>query len=132
MKNLISPKTAGIIMLIIFLLLVKMHLLIMLKLIPSDFVWGGQTGQNPSDLIMMEIIAVLVLILFALIVIVKIKFLFPDKFRRLSTIGMWLIFAYFGLNTVGNLLSPNMLEKLIFTPVAIILSLLSLRLTIEK
>ena len=131
MKNIISPKTAGIIMLIIFLLLVKMHLLIMLKLIPSNFVWGGQVGGNPPDLILMETIALIAIVFFAMIVMVKVKFLFPDKLRKLSTIGMWLIFVYFVFNTIGNLLSESTLEKLIFTPVAIILSLLAFRLAIE-
>jgi hypothetical protein len=35
-------------------------------------------------------------------------------------IGLWLMFALFLLNTVGNLLSKNRYEKLIFTPITLL------------
>ncbi len=47
-------------------------------------------------------------------------------------IGLWAMFVLFFINTIGNLFSINELEKLIFTPVTLVLSLFSLRLAITK
>lgn len=47
-------------------------------------------------------------------------------------IGLWVMFVLFFINTIGNLFSINELEKLIFTPVTLLLSLFSLRLALNK
>jgi len=54
------------------------------------------------------------------------------KFYTAINIGVWLIFAYLLLNTLGNLASGISLEKLLFAPITIILALCALRLAIEK
>ena len=46
--------------------------------------------------------------------------------------ALWIMVAFFIFNTIGNFLSVNEFEKLVFTPVTIILSLLSLRLALSK
>ena len=45
---------------------------------------------------------------------------------------LWLMFLLFLLNTLGNIFSLNKFEQLTFTPVTLVLSLLSLRLALEK
>ena len=43
-------------------------------------------------------------------------------------IGFWIMFTLFILNTVGNVLSNNALERFLFTPLTMLLSLFCFRL----
>jgi hypothetical protein len=45
---------------------------------------------------------------------------------------LWLMFFLFLLNTLGNVFSLNKFEQLVFTAFTLIVSLLSLRLVLEK
>jgi magnesium-transporting ATPase (P-type) len=45
---------------------------------------------------------------------------------------LWLMFFLFLLNTLGNVFSLNKFEQLVVTAVTLIVSLLSLRLVLEK
>ena len=47
-------------------------------------------------------------------------------------VSLWLMFALFLLNTLGNLNAINELEKLLFTPLTLLLSLFSFRLALSK
>jgi len=44
----------------------------------------------------------------------------------------WMIFAFFLLNTLGNPVLLNQIEKFIFTPLALFLSFCSLKLALAK
>ena len=132
MKKLISIRLAGNIILTILSLLIVMHLLILIKILPSDFVWGGQVNNMQSNLFILEIIAVAVTLIFIFFTAVKTDYIKIVKLKILINIGTWLMFIYFILNIIGNLTSTVTLEKMIFTPVTIILALLTFRLAIEK
>ena len=131
MKKIISVKFAGNIILTILSLMVIMHLLILFKILPSDFIWGGQIDNAQSNLYVLEMIAVGVTLVFIFLTSAKTGYIKITKFKILITIGTWLMFIYFLLNILGNLTSTTTLEKIIFTPVSIVLALLSLRLALE-
>lgn len=132
MKKLINTKLAGNILLILFGVLIILHLMILLNLLPPEIVWGGQAGNSPNSLRTLEIISLALTIMFVFVVAAKIGYIKTGKFAKVINIFLWIIFAYLILNTIGNLASSSMTEKLIFTPVTIIASLLVLRLAIEK
>jgi hypothetical protein len=132
MKKLLCAKLAGIITLIILFLLLILHILILFKFIPSDFVWGGQLDSDQSSMFTFEIIALIVTIIFIFLTAVRIGYIKITKFKLFISIGIWFMFAYFVLNTIGNLASNVCMEKLIFTPITIVLSLCTLRLAISK
>jgi hypothetical protein len=50
--------------------------------------------------------------------------------RTVATVGVWLIFAYLLLNTVGNLASGVAFEKLLFAPLTLFLALCAFRLAL--
>jgi hypothetical protein len=62
----------------------------------------------------------------------KIGYFQQGKFVKVVKVGVWIVFFYFLLNTVGNLTSGITTEKLIFTPITILLTLLAFRVAIEK
>jgi hypothetical protein len=132
MKKLISVKLAGNILLFSLGLLFLFHVLVLLKVIPADIVWGGQIQGVPSNLFTLETVALLVTAFFILIVAAKLGYLQAGKLSGAVTVGLWLIFAYLLLNTLGNLASGISFEKLLFAPITIILALCALRLAIEK
>jgi hypothetical protein len=51
---------------------------------------------------------------------------------RAFSVGIWIIFAFFVLNTAGNLASSVPFEKFVFAPITLVLSLLAFRLAISK
>ena len=132
MKKLISAKLAGNILLFSLGLLFLFHVLVLLKVIPAGIVWGGQIKGVPANLVTLETVALLVTAVFILIVAAKTGYLQAGKLSGAVNVGVWLIFAYLLLNTLGNLASGISLEKLLFAPITIILAFCALRLAIEK
>ena len=132
MKKLISTKLAGNILLFSLGLLFIFHILVLLKIIPADIVWGGQIKGVPANLVTLETVALLMTALFILIVAAKTGYIQPGKLSGAVTIGVWLIFIYLLLNTLGNLASGVSFEKLWLSPITIILALCALRLAIER
>jgi len=132
MKKLISAKLAGNILLFSLGLLFIFHILVLLKIIPAAIVWGGQIKGVPANLATLETVALLMTGLFILIVAAKTDYIQAGKLSGAVTIGVWLIFIYLLLNTLGNLASGVSLEKLLFAPITIILALCALRLAVER
>jgi hypothetical protein len=131
MKKLISFKLAGKITITIIVLLIIFHILVLLGVVPSDIVWGGKAGDK-ALLIKLEIFSLVTSFIFLGIVLLKVN---QDKFvkyKNAINYAVIIICAYFGFNIVGNLASGVTIEKLIFTPITIILTLLLIRLAIEK
>ena len=132
MKKLISAKLAANILLTVITLLLIFHVLIILGILPYSIIWGGQIDGSQENLILLELIAIIILILFMIVIASKIGYSGILKSEKIATIGMWILFAYFLLNTLGNIASDVPLENYVFAPLTIILALLSLRLAIEK
>jgi len=132
MKKLISAKLAGNILLFSLGLLFLFHILVLLKVIPAEILWGGQIKGVPANLIPLETVALVVTTVFILIVAAKTGYLQAGKLSVIINVGLWLIFAYLLLNTLGNLASGISAEKLLFAPITIILALCALRLAMEK
>ena len=132
MKKLVSAKLAGNILLASMGLLFIFHLLVLFKVIPADIVWGGQIKGVQANLIMLEAVALLVILFFMLIIAAKTGYIKAGKFAAVVNIGVWLIFAFMILNTLGNLASGVSFENLVFAPITIILAFCAYRLAMEK
>jgi hypothetical protein len=132
MKKLISEKLAGNLLLISLGLLAIFDILIMLNIVPSNIVWGGQIKDPTANLIVLELIALVVTFIFAIVIAVKMNYIKAGGFIKAVNIGVWVIFAYLILNTLGNLASGASFEKLVFAPVTLFLAFCAFRLAIEK
>ncbi|MFS0636899.1 hypothetical protein AB1K84_13425 [Mesobacillus foraminis] len=131
MEKMISIRLASNLILIINLSALLMHILILLKILPYSFVWGGRL-KNEADLILFESISIVVQILFISIIAIKAGYVFKGKFRRTVMLATWVLFALMVFNTIGNSFSSSGLEKLIMTPLTSLLAILVFRLAIEK
>jgi len=132
MKKIMKADLAGKIILGAFGLLLVLHILIIAQIVPADFVWGGQIEADGSNLMQLEVVAITLTLFFAGIVAAKIRSIQANNPNKLITIGMWVVFAYLVLNTLGNFASGVSAETLFFGPLTIVMALCALRLAIEK
>ncbi len=132
MKNWISAKLAGNILFAAFGFLFLFHVLVLLGIIPADIVWGGRIQGVRENLVTLETIALLVTLLFIVIIAAKIGYIQAGKLSGVINIGVWLIFVFLLLNTLGNLASGVSFENLIAAPITIILAFCAFRLAIER
>ena len=130
MKKLISVKLAGNILLFSLGLLLIFHILVLLKIVPANIMWGGQA--NADNIVMLEIVALAVTLFFGYVIAAKTGYIQVGKFTVVVNILVWLIFAFLLLNTLGNLASGVSAENFVFAPITLVLALCALRLAIEK
>jgi hypothetical protein len=135
MKKLISFGLAARINIIIYILLILFHLFMIigsgvLDLVPYDMVWGGNI-ESQGQFLVMETVAALVVVVFLLLNLIKSRKLRIEKLYKIAHYSMWVIFVYFVLNTLGNILGTTVFEKSM-SVVSLILSVLTLRMALEK
>jgi hypothetical protein len=117
--------------LLVLSLMVLFHVLVMVQVIPYGMVWGGRL-ENSSQMLLFEAISIAVNLLMLGAVAISAGMVKVKINRAILKAALWTMFAVFLLNTIGNLLSNNETEKLIFTPLTLLLALFSLRLAISK
>ena len=131
MWNLIGVSAAGNILLVLFGMLFVFHLLVLTGVIPYNIVWAGKIA-NKTDLIKMETISFLVLILASLVITLRMEYLRLGISPSITRIGIWILFVFFVLNTLGNLTAVNPIEKYGFGLLTILISILLLKLAIGQ
>lgn len=127
----ISISFTGKILLFLFGLLFIFHLLVLFGVIPYDIVWAGKI-QDPKEMVQMESISLLVLLVAAMIVSLKMGYLNFLHYPTIINIGIWVLVAFFALNTIGNLTAKSPIEKYGFGLLTLIIALLVLRLAITN
>jgi hypothetical protein len=129
MKKLISERFAALALLGLLGALFIFHLLIVVHVLPFDIVWGGKL-RAVEDMQQLEIASLVMTLVLLAAVGLRAGYL-PYKPKPLILrVVMWMMVVLFVLNTLGNLLSENMVERLVFTPVTVVMALLSLRLAV--
>ena len=108
----------------IYSLTIVFHILVLIKVIPYKIVWGSKL-KTDSDMFKLETVSVILNIFFLLIILSISNYIPFSINERVLTVLLWLMAVLFLFNTVVNMLSKNKLEKLIFTPVTIILTALT-------
>lgn len=129
MLQIFSERMALNIMVAIFSVTILFHLLVLTGLIPYDMVWGGRL-KDQAQMIQFEIISLLINSLMLLLVLLKTCTIKNNVPQWIFWVGFWAMAVLFLMNTLGNILSNNAMEKAIFTPVTIVLFLCSLRLAL--
>jgi hypothetical protein len=130
-KKIISESTAANSLLLVLLAIVIFHLLVIVHIIPYQIVWGGRM-ENRNQIIRLELISIIINLLMMAVVLIKAGLISFSINRRWLRLLFWLMFFFFLLNTLGNLVSLNQVEKFIFTPITLFLAFCSLRLALSK
>ncbi|MEI7502006.1 MAG: hypothetical protein WCJ61_01865 [Paludibacter sp.] len=124
-------KIASIGLIFLFSLVIIFHVLVLTGIINYNIIWGGRI-TNQSEMYVFEAISLSTNILFMFIVLLKTGLLKIKIPTKVINIGIWIMTILFTLNTVGNLVSTNNLEKAIFTPLTFISAILCLILALNK
>ena len=107
-------------------LLILFHLLVLMGVVPFEVVWGGKMSEV-SQMQRLEAVSAFFSLIMLSVVALRARIIKAPISSRIVTIMLWVMFAFFCLNTLGNLLSENLLEKLIFAPVTLLLALFTYR-----
>ena len=129
MIRLISESFASRGLMILFSLIIVFHLLVLVQVIPFQMVWGGRLN-SVSEMYTFETVSIALNLLMLAVVSVRSGVMSLAVNPRVIQFLLWAMAALFILNTVGNLLSINETEKLIFTPITLVLSIFCIRLAL--
>lgn len=87
-----------------------LHLLILVKIIPYEITWGGRLN-NDNEMFVFESMSIGILTFFLLVLLQKGKQLKAFLSKRAIAIILWIYFALFALNTLGNLFAETRFEQ---------------------
>ncbi|HZW70376.1 MAG TPA: hypothetical protein VFF57_05845 [Hanamia sp.] len=131
MKKIISESAAAKSLLALLSAIMLFHVLVIINVIPYEIIWGGRI-RNRRELINLELISIIVNAIMIFVLLIRTGMVGFSITRRWMRLLFWIMFAFFLLNTLGNLVSLNQVEKFIFTPITLFLSFCSLRLALAK
>jgi hypothetical protein len=131
MINRIPFRTAVNAMLVLLGLVGIYHLLVLTEVIPYTLTWGGKL-RSLSQMRLMEAVSLLINALLMVIVSMKAGYLKPFLPTRAITLILWFFVFLFVLNTLGNLFAESMFEKVVFTPLTLVLAILCRRIVMER
>lgn len=118
-------------LLVMLSLLVIFHFLILVRVIPFVFIWGGKL-KDVSQMFLFETVSVIINSVMILIVATNARFIKSGIEPIIIKGALWAMFLLFILNTIGNFNSLNQFEKNVFAPTTLLLSLLCLILIFTK
>lgn len=111
--------------LLIFTLLfiILFHILVILRIVPYAYIWGGRI-TTPKQMYVFESISIVINVLLLAFMVLYAGYLPWSLSESAKTLGLGIIGLLFLLNTFGNLVSTNATEKIIFTPITLLISVL--------
>ena len=130
-KHMTFQKIAGVSLTILFSITMVFHLLVLTSIIDFHLVWGGRL-HSKTEMVQFETVSLIVNLLFLIIVALKmnwLRFRFP---KVVVTVLLWLMAVVFSLNTLGNLVSLNRLETIVFTPITLVSAVFCVVLALAK
>lgn len=117
-------KMAAIKIMVSFLIVVVLfHFFIMLQIVPYNIVWGGRL-KSVEEMYAFETVSIFINILLVGLLLWKGKLIRKGTSNKVLNAILWILLVLFALNTVGNLLAETILEKLVFTPLTLLFSIL--------
>lgn len=131
MINLLPFRIAVYIALTQLILLIIFHLLIMAEVLPYTEVWGGHL-EDINHMKRFELVSILINAFQFFVIGIKAKYIKLNISRVFINFILWLFVVMFCMNTIGNLFAKTMTERIIFTPVTIIMAVSCLRIVKEK
>lgn len=116
---------AAITLVVILSLLAGFQLALALGAPLGRFAWGGQHRVLPTRLRIGSLVSIVIYAIIAVLALDRVGLIdvVPDA---VSTVGMWVVFAYFVIGIPLNAISRSKSERYVMTPVVTILAVLSL------
>lgn len=86
---------------------------------------GRYPGKFPMRIRIAALVQAVLLALLALVVLIRARIILPDLYDA-TDIGVWVVVVIYAISLVMNLVTPSKWEKILWVPVALILTVGSL------
>lgn len=106
------------ILIVISTLVLIFHVFILVKIIPYEITWGGRL-KNDQDMYVFESFSIIVNVFFIYVLLQKGNFVKAVFNEKVVSFILWIFFALFILNTIGNVMAKTLFEK-VFTVVTLL------------
>ena len=131
-SNRSAAATAANIATVLFGIVIILQLLLALGILPVTMAWGGTQTELTPALRLASVAAAVVMALFAYVIRRRAGLIGSPPPATLIKILSWIITAFMVLNTLGNLASQSTAEKILFTPLTILLAICCFIVSISK
>ncbi len=125
-------KHAAVAIIVIFAGLVVFEMLLALGFPLGRFAWGGYYAIVPIELRIASVLAMAFYAIAIVIVLARAKMTGVSAESRFVRYGIWALTLLFSLSTVSNIASQSPYERLLMTPIALILSILCFTLALRN
>jgi len=109
-----------------------LQLLLAIGILPVSMAWGGRQPVLTTSLRISSLVAIVILAFFAFVIRRRAKLVDGVAVPMIIKILSWVITAYMALNTLGNLTSLSLGEKILFGPIAFLLTVSCLLISLSK
>ncbi len=99
-----------------------LQLLLAIGILPVSMAWGGRQSVLTPGLRISSLVAIAILAFFAYVIRRRAKLVDGVGVPMIIKILSWVITAYMAFNTLGNLTSLSLGEKILFGPIAFLLT----------
>jgi hypothetical protein len=123
LSNVNSVQTTANIATALFVFFIVFQLLLAAGLLPVSMAWGGRQTELTPILRLASIAAVILLGVFIYIIRYRAGLIGSVPVPTAIRVLAWGVAGYMALNTVGNFASVNSIEKLLFGPMTIIITI---------
>lgn len=123
MVNLISKTQAISTVIFLIALVLVFHFLVLANVISYEIVWAGKINSI-QEMYVFEISSIVVNLVLLLALLIKASYVRINIPERVINAVLWFFVFVFALNTIGNLMAKTLFERMVFTPLTLILALL--------
>lgn len=117
---------------VLFAAVMVLQLLLATGVMPISMAWGGRQTELTPGLRVASLAAVVILGVFAYIIRRRAGLIGSGEIKIPIKIMSWVITAFMAFNTLGNITSLSVWEKMIFTPITLILTIACLIVSTSK
>ena len=129
MKTILSKKAAGITLILSLVFLAAFHLLVAVKVLPGNIVWGGTMDEN--SVVKYEFAAFAVTGLLLFFAAAKAGYIHNRIAGKTADVFIWIMVVYFAFMIFANLSAKSLTEKVIFIPLSALMFVSSLRMALK-
>ena len=116
----------------LFVGVIVLQILLAAGLLPISMAWGGRQSELTDSLRIASIIAAVLLGMFICVIRYRAGLVGKVPIPGFIKVISWIITAFMAFNTLGNITSISTNEKLIFSPITLILTIACLWVSASK
>lgn len=116
----------------LFIVVIVLQILLAVGILPISMAWGGRQPQLTATLRIASIVAAALLGVFIFVIRYRAGLVGNVPIPVMVKVVSWIITAFMALNTLGNITSLSVNEKLIFGPITFMLSVACLIVSASK